>query len=131
MASDKDKDHRGSTATHASASSRSQHEQASKKEPEPKEPERHPAQPAPATPGVAQHDQQPQPDDPNAPPPPKPVAKEEAASLFHAGHKLRKKGDPPEKWFAMVRIANQPCLVTPLDDETEKAALDADLVLAD
>jgi hypothetical protein len=99
----------------------------------PKPPERHPAEPPPARPGVAQRDQQPHPDDPNAKPPPeeKPVPKEEALQLFRAGHRLRIKGNPPEKWFAAFRLHNQLVICYPVDEEVEKSLEGQELVLAD
>lgn len=95
--------------------------------------ERHPAQPAPARPGVATQDQQPRPDDPNAKPPPeeRTVTKEEAGSLFRAGHRLKVRGDPPEKWFAAFRMQNTLVICYPIDEEIEKQVLEQDLVLAD
>ena len=92
----------------------------------------HPAAPPPATPGVAQPDQQ-EANQPAEPPakPERPVAKEEAGQLLRAGHRLRKKGDAPEQWFAATRLFGQLCIVRPLDEATEKEALDEDLVLGD
>jgi hypothetical protein len=97
------------------------------------EPPRHPAQPPPARPGVPQRDLQPQPDDPNAKPPPeeRAVAPEEALQLFRAGHRLKKRGDPPDKWFAAFRLHNTLVICYPVDEEIEKHVLDQDLVLAD
>lgn len=102
--------------------------------PAPSEPPRHPAQGAPAQPGVAQPDQQPKPpDDPNAKPAPeeKVIDKAEAAALFRAGHRLKKKGDPPEKWFSASRLHNTLVICYPVDEEVEKTVLEQELVLAD
>ena len=139
MATEKDPPGRGQqSSTGSRASDQTQHQtqhQPPKKEPEPpkKEPERHPAQPPEAEPGVAQRDRQPQPDDPHAKPPPeeKVVNKDEAVQLFRSGHKLKKKGDPPEKWFMASRINNVLVLCVPVDEEIEKGVLDQELVLAD
>lgn len=57
------------------------------------------------------------------------VSKEEVRSLFESGHRLKKKGDPDNKWIAAVRISNTLCLAQPLDDELEKKVLGAELVL--
>jgi hypothetical protein len=96
------------------------------------EPERHPAQPPAARPGVPQPDQQPQPDvEAEAPPEEKVLEKEEAKMLFRAGHRLKKAGDPAEKWFAASRIHGVLVLCYPVDEEIEKGVLDQDLVLAD
>ncbi len=94
-------------------------------------PARHPAQPDPAEPGVAQGDQQTPPPDEAPPKPDVPVSKEEALSIFRAGHKLRKAGDPPEKWFQASRIGGILVLCVPVDQDVEEAVLDQDLVLAD
>jgi hypothetical protein len=93
-------------------------------------PPRHPAQPPAARPGVAQRDQQPQPE-------PEPEKEEravnpaEAGALFRAGHRLKRRGDPPDKWFAAFRLHNTLVICYPIDDEIEKQVLDQDLVLAD
>jgi hypothetical protein len=102
-------------------------------QPSRQEPPRHPAQPPPARPGVPQRDLQPQPDDPDAKPPPeeKVVDPAEAAQLFRSGHRLKRKGDPPDKWFAAFRLHNQLVICYPMDDEIEKSVLEQDLVLAD
>jgi hypothetical protein len=82
----------------------------------------HPATPPPAQPGVPpQHDQ--------AQPEEKVLSKEEAKQLFLAGHRLRKKGDPPEKWIAAARVHNIMCLCRPLDPDLEKAELESEVVL--
>ncbi len=94
-------------------------------------PERHPAEPAPATPGVAQGDQQAPPPTEPPPPPDVPVSKDEAVQLFRSGHKLRKAGDPPEKWFQASRIAGVLVLCIPVDADVEESVLGQDLVLAD
>ncbi len=60
-----------------------------------------------------------------------PSPKREALSLFRAGHKLRKAGDPPEKWFQASRIGGILVLCVPVDQDVEEAVLDQDLVLAD
>jgi hypothetical protein len=115
--------------------SQQQHTQ-SRREPERQErqePPRHPAQPPAARPGVAQRDQQPRPDDPADQPPPeeKVVDPAEAGQLFRAGHRLKRKGDPPDKWFAAFRLHNTLVICYPMDDEIEKQLLEQDLVLAD
>jgi hypothetical protein len=94
-------------------------------------PASHPAQPPPARPGVAQPDQQPKPDDPDAKPPAeeKVLEKEEALQLFRAGHRLKKKGDPPEKWLAATRIGGHLVICYPVDEEIEKTVLGQQLVL--
>jgi hypothetical protein len=106
---------------------------AARPQPPRQEPPRHPAQPPPARPGVAQRDQQPQPDDVAAAPPPEERAVDpaEAAQLFRAGHRLRRRGDPPDKWFAAFRLHNTLVICYPVDEEIEKSVLDQDLVLAD
>lgn len=114
-----DKDHKGPPSYGAA-----QRTQASKAEEE-----RHPAQPPPAKPGVPEPDQQPKPETEAKEPEEKTVAKEEAMQLFRAGHKLKKKGDPSEKWFAAVRLHGQLCLAQPLDEELEKKVVDEELVL--
>lgn len=108
-------------------------DQKGRREPERQDSERHPAQPAPARPGVPTRDQQPEPDDPNAKPPPeeKSVDPNEAASLFRAGHRLKRRGDPPEQWFSAFRLHNQLVICYPMTDDIEKQVLDQDLVLAD
>jgi|HubBroStandDraft_6_1064221.scaffolds.fasta_scaffold15710_1 hypothetical protein len=96
------------------------------------EPPRHPAQPQAARPGVAQRDQQPRPDEPDQPPPEeKVVDPAEAGQLFRAGHRLKRKGDPPDKWFAAFRLHNTLVICYPMDEEIEKNVLDQELVLAD
>lgn len=93
---------------------------------------RHPAQPPAARPGVAQPDQQPQPEvEEEAPPEEKILEKEEAMQLFRAGHRLKKAGDPVEKWFAASRIHGVMVLCYPVDEEIEKGISEQDLVLAD
>jgi hypothetical protein len=57
------------------------------------------------------------------------LSKEEAKSLFQGGHRLKKKGDPPDKWIAATRLHNQLCLARPLDEEMEKTVLGQELVL--
>lgn len=57
------------------------------------------------------------------------VAKEEVRALFEAGTKLKKKGDPPEKWIAATRLHNTLCLAQPLDEEMEKKVLGQELVI--
>jgi hypothetical protein len=57
------------------------------------------------------------------------LSKEEAKLLFQAGHRLKKKGDPPDKWIAATRLHNQVCLARPLDEELEKTVLGQELVL--
>jgi hypothetical protein len=93
------------------------------------EPPRHPAQPPAARPGVAQRDQQPQPEE--EAPPERTVAPEEAAQLFRAGHRLKKRGDPPENWFAAFRLHNTLVICYPVTEDIEKQVLEQDLVLAD
>lgn len=102
-----------------------------KQDPETQVESKHPAQPDPAEPGVAQGDQQAPPPDEAPPKPDVPVSKEEALSLFRSGHKLRKAGDPPEKWFQASRIGGILVLCVPVDQDVEEAVLDQDLVLAD
>jgi hypothetical protein len=98
----------------------------------PQEPPRHPAQPPAARPGVPQRDQQPRPDEPDQPPPEEKVLeKEEAMQLFRAGHRLKKAGDPPEKWFSASRIHGVLVLCYPVDEEIEKGIAEQDLVLAE
>jgi hypothetical protein len=97
------------------------------------EPPRHPAQPPPARPGVPQRDLQPQPDDPDAKPPPeeRAVDPNEALQLFRSGHRLKKRGDPPENWFAAFRLHNTLVICYPVTEDIEKQVLEQDLVLAD
>jgi len=92
--------------------------------------EQHQGQGAPATPGKAQPDTQPanQPADAKKPEE-KVLPKEEAKSLLHGGHRLKKKGADPEKWMSTARVRNTLCLAVPLDEETEKKVLADDLVL--
>ena len=96
----------------------------------PAPPPRHPAQPPAARPGVPQRDQQYQEPEPEKVEE-RAVAPEEAAQLFRSGHRLKRRGDPPDKWFAAFRLHNTLVICYPIDDETEKHVLDQDLVLAD
>jgi hypothetical protein len=113
-------------ATTSSGSGSRSHE---KSEPV-KEPERHPAQPSPAKPGVPQSDLQPKSEvEPEKPPEEKVLSKEDAMALFRGGHKLKKKGDPPEKWFAASRAHGVLAISRPVDEEVEKAINEQDLVL--
>jgi hypothetical protein len=91
----------------------------------------HPAQPPPATPGVAQPDLQPkaQAAEGEKPLEEKVLEKEEALQLFRAGHRLKKKGDPPEKWLAATRIGGHLVICYPVDEEIEKTVLGQQLVL--
>jgi hypothetical protein len=57
------------------------------------------------------------------------VDKDEVKNLFQAGHRLKKKGDPPDKWIAATRLHNTLCLAQPLDEELEKKVLGQELVL--
>jgi hypothetical protein len=82
----------------------------------------HPATPPPQQTPLA-HDQAPK------EPEEKVLSKEEAKQLFLAGHRLRKKGDPPEKWIAAARVHNIMCLCRPLDPDLEKAELESEVVL--
>ena len=94
------------------------------------EPPRHPAEPPAVKPGVPQPDQQPQPEPKDKKPPEEKVlSPEEAKQLFHAGHRLKKKGDPPGKWIAASRIAGKLVLCVPVDEEVEKNVLGQQLVL--
>lgn len=67
-------------------------------------------------------------------PPPEPereVAQAEALQLFRAGHKLKKAGDPPERWFAASRLFGQLVLCVPVDEAVEKMIAGEQLVLAE
>ena len=103
------------------------------RQPEPgnqmQQPPRNPTQPPPARPGVAQPDLQPQPEE--EPKPEREVAPEEALQLFRAGHKLKRAGDPPEKWFAASRLFNTLVLCVPVDETIEKQIAGEQLVLAE
>jgi hypothetical protein len=48
--------------------------------------------------------------------------------LFHAGHRLKRKGDPDDKWIGAARIHGTMCVCKPLDESAEKE-LEHDLVL--
>jgi hypothetical protein len=90
----------------------------------------HPAQPLPARPGRPQPDQQPQhPEAEVEEPEEKVIAPEEAMALFRAGHRLKKKGDPPERWFAASRLHNVMVVCSPLTEEIEKQIEQDELVL--
>ena len=96
------------------------------------EPPHHPAQPPEAKPGVPQQDLQPKLEgEAEKPPEEKVLEKDDAMQLFHAGHRLKVKGDPPEKWFAASRIANQLVICKPVDEEIEKFVMEHELVRAD
>jgi hypothetical protein len=88
-----------------------------------------PAQPAPhgASPPIAQPAARASNEDKK--PEEKVLSKEEAKSLFQGGHRLKKKGDSPDKWIAATRLHNQVCLARPLDEELEKTVLGQELVL--
>jgi hypothetical protein len=96
-----------------------------------REPERHPAQGPPARPGVPQRDQQQRPEAEPEAPPEKILEKDEALALFRAGHRLKKAGDPPNKWIAASRIHGVMVLCYPMDEEIEKGIMEQELVLAD
>jgi hypothetical protein len=102
------------------------------------QPERNPSAPSPAasqsagtpahgaTPGIAAS---PKADDTK--PEPEALKPEDAKALLHAGHKLRKKGDPPEKWIAFVRVGGKLAKATPLDEEEEEKLAKEQLVLSE
>src|SRR5580698_2891039 len=91
-------------------------------------PPRHPAQGPPARAGVPQRDQQPRPEVEDEAPPEKILEKDEALALFRAGHRLKKAGDPPNKWIAASRIHGVMVLCYPMDEEIEKGIMDQELV---
>jgi hypothetical protein len=99
--------------------------------PPPSPPSSHPAQPPAARPGVPQPDLQPkaQGGETEKPPEEKVLEKEEVLQLFRAGHRLKKKGDPPEKWLAATRIGGHLVICYPVDEEIEKTVLGQQLVL--
>lgn len=99
-----------------------------------------PAQSAPPSPPPSPATAPPAPPSPAAPPqaaqpaaghPPeeKVLSKDEARALFEGGHRLKKKGDPNEKWLAATRLHGQLCLAQPVTEELEKSVLEAQLVL--
>jgi hypothetical protein len=91
--------------------------------------DRHPTQPAPVQPGVHQPDQQPQrPEEEKEKPEEKVLDKEEAKQLFFAGHRLKRHGDPAEKWIGAARVHGTMCICRPLD-ETAERDLEQQLVL--
>jgi hypothetical protein len=123
MATEKDRE-RGST--------HSQSQQQQRNPPPRQEPERQPAQSTVAKPGVPQPDQQPRPEPPEEKKPEEKVLeKEQAMQLFRAGHRLKIKGDPQEKWFSASRLHGALVICYPVDEEIEKTISEQELVLAD
>ena len=59
------------------------------------------------------------------------LSKEDARTHLHAGTKLRKKGDPPEKWLCGTRTRNQLMVSYPLTKELEDEILSGSLVVAE
>lgn len=58
----------------------------------------------------------------------KALSKEDAELIFESGGKLKKKGDPDDKWFAVGRVRNQLAVCYPLTDELKKKLLEMELV---
>ena len=126
MATEKDRE-RGSTHSQSQQQRNPPPRQESRQEPE-----RHPAQSTVAKPGVPQPDQQPRPEPPEEKKPEEKVLdKEQAMQLFRAGHRLKIKGDPSEKWFSASRLHNVLVICYPVDEEIEKSISEQELVLAD
>jgi hypothetical protein len=101
----------------------------------PRPPPRYPARPE----QQPEHHPDPPPTQPPDYPPPEPeqepepeekvLEHAEAKQLFLAGHRLKKKGDPPEKWFCASRLHGLLVVCHPMDEEFETVFEGQELVL--
>lgn len=62
---------------------------------------------------------------------PEALPKEQALALLKAGHRLRKKGDDPDKWVAICRHRGDLVIAYPLTEEAEEELGHEQLVLID